>query len=71
MLVDSHCHLDRLKLEILDHPHLDQVIADAKAAEVNHLLCIGIDKSNADTGKDIAAQYDNVFASVGVHPLDV
>ena len=71
MLVDSHCHLDRLKLDKLDNPHLDQVIADAADSGVNHMLCIGIDKSNADAVKNIASQYENVFASVGVHPLDV
>ena len=71
MLVDSHCHLDRLKLDKLDNPHLDQVIADAAAAGVDHMLCIGIDKTNADAVKAIAEQYANVYASVGVHPLDV
>ncbi len=71
MLVDSHCHLDRLKLETLDNPHLDQVIEDAMAADVAHMLCVGIDKGNAATVKAIAHQYPNVFASVGVHPLDV
>ena len=71
MLVDSHCHLDRLKLDKLDNPHLDQVIADAAQAGVDHMLCIGIDKTNADAVKAIADQYANVYASVGVHPLDV
>ena len=71
MLVDSHCHLDRLKLDKLDNPHLDQVISDAFAVGVEHMLCIGIDKTNADAVKAIADQYENVFASVGVHPLDV
>ena len=71
MLVDSHCHLDRLKLEKLENPHLDQVIADALEAGVDHMLCVGIDKNNADAVKSIAKQYDNVYASVGVHPLDV
>lgn len=71
MLVDSHCHLDRLKLEKLENPHLDQVIVDAAEAGVTHMLCIGIDKNNANAVKSIAEQYDNVYASVGVHPLDV
>lgn len=71
MLVDSHCHLDRLKLEELAIPTLDQVMADAVAANVKHMLCVGIDKDNAEEVKRIAAQYPSVFASVGVHPLDV
>ena len=69
-IVDSHCHLDRLKLEALETGHLDQVIAEALAADVRHLLCVGIDEANAPAVKSIAHQYTNVFASVGVHPLD-
>ncbi|HEY9033406.1 MAG TPA: TatD family hydrolase [Pseudomonadales bacterium] len=71
MLVDSHCHLDRLKLDKLANPTLDQVIADAAAAGVGRMLCVGIDMGNADAVKRIAGQYDTVFASVGVHPCDV
>lgn len=71
MIVDSHCHLDRLKLDKLDNPCLDQVIADATEADVTHMLCVGIDKTNADAVKAIAQSYPQVFASVGVHPLDV
>lgn len=69
-IVDSHCHLDRLKLEKLDKPELDTVIAEAVDAGVSHMLCVGIDEDNAETVKQIAKTYPNVFASVGVHPLD-
>lgn len=71
MLVDSHCHLDRLKLEKLEVPTLEQVISEAKANAVTHMLCIGIDMGNADAVKQIAEKFDNVWASVGVHPLDI
>jgi TatD DNase family protein len=69
-IVDSHCHLDRLKLEALKEPHLETVISEAKAQAVSHMLCVGIDTENAQTVKDIANRFTNVFASVGVHPLD-
>jgi TatD DNase family protein len=71
MLVDSHCHLDRLKLEKLEQPTLQQVVKEAAEADVNTLLCVGIDMTNAAAVKQIAEQFDNVFASVGVHPMDV
>ena len=71
MIVDSHCHLDRLKLEKKPGGDLDAVIEDAMKAGVEHMLCVGIDMSNADTVKEIASTYPQVFASVGVHPLDV
>ncbi len=35
------------------------------------MLCVGIDMSNAAAVKKIAEQYPQVFASVGVHPLDL
>lgn len=71
MLVDSHCHLDRLKLEKIESGSLDQVIAEAEANGVSKMLCVGIDMGNADAVKAIADTYSNVFASVGVHPLDI
>lgn len=71
MLVDSHCHLDRLKLDKLENPTLEQVVHEARESAVTHMLCIGIDMNNAGTVKQIAEQFDNVWASVGVHPLDV
>lgn len=71
MIVDSHCHLDRLKLEKLESGSLDQVIEEALAADVSHMLCVGIDANNAADVKRIADTYAPVFASVGVHPLDI
>lgn len=70
MLVDSHCHLDRLKLDSHDYASLKQVVDEAKAAGVERMLCVGIDMNNAATVKRIAEQFDEVFASVGVHPCD-
>lgn len=69
-IVDSHCHLDRLKLEKLEQADLDFVVSQAFSADVKHMLCIGIDKDNAPIVKAIAEKYPQVFASVGVHPLD-
>jgi TatD DNase family protein len=35
------------------------------------MLCVGIDLANAQTVIDIASTYDGIYASVGVHPLDI
>src|SRR5690606_21086722 len=70
MLVDSHCHLDRLKLE----PYagdLSAAIDAAHARGIQQMLCIGISLSNIQDVIDIAHQYPGVVASVGVHPCDV
>ena len=71
MLIDSHCHLDRLKLEKIESGSLDQVIQEAKDCGVTKMLCVGIDMGNADAVKAIADTYPSVYASVGVHPLDI
>lgn len=70
MLVDSHCHLDRLKLDRYQGD-LDLAIEAASHAEVSKILCISIDRNNVNTVVDIARKYPHVFASVGIHPLDV
>lgn len=68
MLVDSHCHLDRLKLGDRD---LATALAEATARQVSHMLCISISDKNVDDVLAIAQQYQQVYASVGVHPMDI
>lgn len=68
MLVDSHCHLDRLKL---GDRTLATAIQEAAARDVSHLLCISISDKNVDDVLAIAQQYPQVYASVGTHPLDI
>lgn len=70
MLVDSHCHLDRLKLDKFGGD-LDAVLELARSRGVGKFLCVGISLENVDDVVDIAGRYDDVVCSVGVHPLDV
>ncbi|WP_226646577.1 TatD family hydrolase [Microbulbifer variabilis] len=70
MLVDSHCHLDRLKLDKFDGD-LDAVLEFARSRGVGKFLCVGISLDNADAVVEIAAKYQDVVCSVGIHPLDV
>ena len=41
VFIDSHCHLDRLKLEDFDN-NLDNVVNAARAENVNTLLCVSV-----------------------------
>ena len=70
MLVDSHCHLDRLDLSPYGGD-LGAALDAARQRGVTTMLCIGIDRSNAAAVIDIAERYSDVYASVGVHPLDL
>lgn len=70
MLIDSHCHLDRLDLAA-HGGSLDAALDAARAAGVGHFLCIGVSADNAATVKNLAERYPDVDCSVGVHPLDL
>lgn len=70
MLVDSHCHLDRLKLDKFEGG-LNEVLDLARSRGVSQFLCVGISLDNVDSVVDIAGQNDDIVCSVGVHPLDV
>lgn len=67
MLIDSHCHLDRLDLSKAGNG-LDGVIAEAAELGVDKMLCVSIDMENVHEVKRLASVYDNVYASVGTHP---
>lgn len=70
MLVDSHCHLDRLDLAA-HGGSLDAALDAARACGVGHFLCIGVSADNAAAVKAIAERHADVDCSIGVHPLDL
>ncbi|MBX2857438.1 MAG: TatD family hydrolase [Cellvibrionaceae bacterium] len=70
MLVDSHCHLDRLNLEHHDN-QLASAVKAATNAGVGAMLCVCISESNKNAVLEIAEQFPQIVASVGVHPCDV
>lgn len=70
MLVDSHCHLDRLDLSI-HGGCLDTALDAARQRGVGHFLCIGVSAENTAAVKALAQRYEDVDCSVGVHPLDL
>ncbi|MEE4243879.1 MAG: TatD family hydrolase [Kangiellaceae bacterium] len=68
MLVDSHCHLDRIDLT----PHnnnLGNALAYAAAQGVDQFLCIATDQSNFNQVLSIANDHESVNCTVGIHPL--
>src|SRR5258708_11619001 len=65
MLVDSHCHLDGPKFA----QDLDAVLDRAAAAGVTKMMTIGT--GELDAAVRVADRYEQVFATVGVHPHDV
>jgi len=67
MLVDSHCHLDRLDLSQVDGK-LTGLLAAAAEQDVGHFLCVSINLEDYPAMLAIAEQHNRISASVGLHP---
>jgi TatD DNase family protein len=67
MLVDSHCHLDKIDLSSFDQ-QLSVLLDTAQQADVSQYLCVCIDLEHFDDVHNIAKQYKQIHCSVGVHP---
>lgn len=67
MFIDSHCHLDRLKLDPYNGD-LSQAIEAATQNSVDTMLCVAIDLEHIEDVLSIASNHQSVYASVGVHP---
>jgi TatD DNase family protein len=68
MLVDSHCHLDHLDLTDREGG-IHAVLEAAKARGITHFLSVAVDMPTSKSLVDLTAKYDNVYSSVGAHPL--
>lgn len=67
MLVDSHCHLDRLDLEPFGG-RIEGVLDAARQQDVGHFLCVSINLEDYPAMLDIVEAHEQVSASVGLHP---
>ncbi|MCG8051847.1 MAG: TatD family hydrolase [Candidatus Thiodiazotropha endolucinida] len=69
MLVDSHCHLDRVAL---DHYANDfgQFVASTLDRGISHMLCVSIDLESWPSMVSLVESYPQISVSVGVHPND-
>ncbi len=68
MWVDAHCHL---QLEPSRHgePVDPGVLVEAaRAAGVDWMVCVGTDLATSCEAVALAARYDDVYATVGLHP---
>lgn len=67
MFVDSHCHLDMLT-PVKDSGSVSEVLADAAASGVSHLLCVAVGFVRLPAMLSLVDSHENVFASAGLHP---
>lgn len=63
-MIDTHCHIN---FEAYDEDR-PQVIERAAQAGVTRIINPGVDLESSRAGVVLAAQYDEIYAAVGVHP---
>ncbi|MDR3215929.1 MAG: TatD family hydrolase [Clostridiaceae bacterium] len=66
MLIDVHCHLNDPRL-IDDAP---SIVADFPKDGLLAVVNAAYDRESAQIGAELAARYDSVYATVGIHPHD-
>ena len=66
-VVDTHCHLDMIS----SGDDIDTAIIRAAACGVTPIITVGIDIASSKKAIRLAAQYDSVYATVGIHPHNV
>lgn len=69
MLIDSHCHLDRVDLSPYDNDFAG-LIERTRQAGVDHMLCVSIDLESYPDMLSLVETYPEISVSVGVHPCD-
>lgn len=62
-LIDTHCHLDMKGYE-----DLDNIIDSAAKAGIDRIISVGIDVRSSQKAVDIACRFQNIYATIGVHP---
>lgn len=63
-LFDSHTHLMDKKFE----GEVDNIIENAKNNNVNYMVNIGYDFETSKKAVEVAEKYDDIYATVGIHP---
>ena len=59
---DSHCHLDMIERPVA------QVVAAARAVGVTRMITVGCDLPSSRWAADCAAEHQDVYAAVAIHP---
>ena len=67
MLIDSHCHLDRIDLSPYQND-FSIFFEEASKQQIDKMLCISIDLESYPAMYDLVKGYTSISVTVGVHP---
>ena len=70
MLIDSHCHLDKLDTSHYENGFAGLVEA-TQAAGIDEMLCIGVNTEAFPKMLSLIEDYSFIHASAGIHPLGI
>lgn len=65
-MIDSHCHLNFKHYD----GRRDEVVAEAARVGVHTIINVGVDLETSQQSIELAERFDNIWATVGVHPHD-
>ena len=65
MFIDTHLHLSKE-----DYENIEDVVLNAKKANVNYLIVSCCSMNEIKNGISDLLKYDNVFLSIGLHPSE-
>ncbi len=68
-IIDSHCHIDRVDFDQFGGS-IESMLAHAKDLSVEEFLCVCIDLEHFDDVFSLAKAHKQIYASVGVHPVE-
>ena len=64
MFIDSHCHINFPELR----ENIQAVLSNMESKKITNALCVSVTLDDFPGVLELASRYDNIFASVGVHP---
>ena len=68
MIIDSHCHLNRLNI---DHNNsLDKIINISKAAGIDNIISVCVSIDELPELEEYSNKYEMVYHTVGMHPSE-
>lgn len=66
MFIDTHAHIQDVKFK----DDLPQVLQRSKDASVEKIICVGYDYNSSYQAVNLAKEYEEVYAVIGIHPHD-
>jgi len=67
LIIDTHIHLDDERYR----EDFEDVLARAKADNVEKYIIPGADASTLDRAVELAEKYDDIYFAIGIHPYDL